>query len=102
MEQMEGNLFKQAEAIVRGDRGGYPEDVFTTIAKFWEAYLDIEIHPRDVAAMMILLKLARLNPNIDKYNPDCAVDIMGYTYFLDIYSTYLKKPPYEGNDDECL
>lgn len=102
MEQMEDNLFRQAEAIVRGSRGGYPEDVFTTIARFWGTYLGIEIHPRDVAAMMILLKLARLNPDIDKYNPDCAVDIMGYAYFLDSYSTYLKKPLSEGNDDECL
>lgn len=99
---MSQTLFRQAEAIVAGDRGGYPEDVFTTIAKFWGAYLGIEIHPRDVAAMMILLKLARLNPDINKYNPDCAVDIMGYAYFLDSYSTYLKKSISEGNDDECL
>ena len=102
MEQMEGNLFRQAEAIVAGDRGGYPEDVFTSIAKYWGTYLDIEIHPRDVAVMMILLKIARLHPDIDKYNPDNAVDIMGYAYFLDVYSTYLKRPLDEENDDECL
>lgn len=76
----------KAKAIVNGERGGYPEDVFALIAQYWTTYLGTKIRPRDVAVMMMLLKIARIHPDIDRWNPDNAVDIIGYAYFTDLYS----------------
>lgn len=60
----------------RGAAYGKPEDVFGRIAAYWSAHLDCLITGTDVAVMMTLLKLARLNPNAD--HADSWVDIAGY------------------------
>ena len=54
------------------------EDNFRTIADLWTAYLgfDLIITDRDVAAMMTLLKIARLKSNPD--NADNWIDACGY------------------------
>jgi len=55
---------------------GSPENSFKLIAKFWTEYLAWEIDAQDVAAMMILLKVARQitgNGKLDNW-----VDIAGY------------------------
>lgn len=61
---------------------GKPEDNFATIAELWELYLNaayvddcVTITSRDVAAMMILLKIARaaMSTKCDHW-----VDIAGY------------------------
>jgi hypothetical protein len=70
---------EQATACVMKDRQashGKPEDSFALIAKFWSAYLGIEIAPHQVAELMVLLKVARAKLN--KVNEDNRVDIAGY------------------------
>lgn len=61
---------------------GKPEDNFATIAELWNAYLeavcddpDIYLSSRDVAAMMVLLKVARVATS---EKADHWVDIAGY------------------------
>lgn len=55
---------------------GKPEDVFSTIAQMWSAYLNASVTETDVANMMILLKLARMKNNPTHF--DNYVDIAGY------------------------
>ena len=54
---------------------GSPEDTFSDIAELWTSYLHFPVSAKDVAHMMILLKIARAknNPKEDNY-----VDIAGY------------------------
>ena len=71
-----------------GDRDhiyGNPEDSFKTIADFWETYLktkcvsngtNINISAEDVAAMMVLFKIARIATG--SYCEDSWVDCAGY------------------------
>lgn len=61
---------------------GKPEDNFATIAELWNTYLeavcddpDIYLSSRDVAAMMVLLKVARVATS---EKADHWVDIAGY------------------------
>lgn len=66
---------------VNGDRDtqyGNPEDSFRMVARFWNAYLDTDnmIEPHDVAAMLGLLKLARIAGGQAK--DDNWVDLAGY------------------------
>lgn len=72
---------QEAEKIVCGDREntyGAPEDNFKLISEFWSSYLNGKPHlnQRDVANMMILLKVARAATGEFKY--DNYVDIAGY------------------------
>lgn len=70
---------EEALKIVTKDRQnayGTPEDNFNCIAGLWSAYLGHPITAKQVAILMILLKVARA-----KANPDYAdnyVDICGY------------------------
>ena len=83
-------ILDAAKACVCGERNedyGKPEDNFATIAEMWNSYLyalnshlysysrDI-IGPADVAAMMILLKVARGARN--KAHDDNWIDLAGY------------------------
>lgn len=60
---------------------GKPENNFETISELWATYLEavfgehLELNARDVAAMMILLKVARVATN---EKADHWVDIAGY------------------------
>lgn len=77
-----------AEKCVCGDREqdyGSPENNFYTIAKLWSAYLHAAIisggnvhllSPKDVAAMLALLKIARIGSGHAK--ADNWVDLAGY------------------------
>ena len=78
-------IIKQVEKCILNDRQntyGTPEDNFQTIANFWNEYLGIKddffkLSPKDVAIMMMLLKVARMksSPNhVDNY-----VDAAGYS-----------------------
>ena len=67
-----------AAELVCGQRHedyGTVEDSFQWIANLWSAYLDREIAPRDVAAMMALMKIARIKngPKGDNW-----IDLCGY------------------------
>lgn len=68
-----------AQRCVCGDREqdyGSPEDSFATIAALWTAYLGAEIDSKDVAAMLALLKIARIAAGHAK--EDNWVDLAGY------------------------
>lgn len=81
-------ILETARKCVCGDREqdyGSPENNFERIAKLWEAYVrgkcvssdaDVCFAPHDVAAMLILLKVARVASGNAK--DDNWVDIAGY------------------------
>jgi hypothetical protein len=77
-------LDQAAEAILsdRNEAYGPPEDNFRDTAELWSAYLrvskgvEIELTALDVANIMILLKMARLNTSPTKL--DHYVDMAGY------------------------
>lgn len=68
----------EALRCVCSDREAYgtPEDNFSRIARLWEDYLRHPIYPHDVAAMMALLKIARIASGAPKM--DNWVDLAGY------------------------
>lgn len=77
MTRME--LLETAAKIVTGHREeeyGSPEDNFRAIADLWSVYLDRQITPSDVAAMMILFKIGRLSTGAG--SADTWIDIAGY------------------------
>lgn len=68
-----------AAKCVCGDREedyGSPEENFGRIAEFWSIYLNMLIEPKDVAAMMALLKIARIASGNVK--ADSWIDLAGY------------------------
>jgi len=77
-------ILEQANAVVKGEREdtyGGPEDSFRLIAGLWAMYLSrggdtIRISSEDVAAMMALLKIARLSQAPDHL--DSWIDLAGY------------------------
>lgn len=82
-----GGILDEARRIISGDRDdqyGEPEDSFQRIADYWNAYLkhhrDLgwggELLAEDVALMMVLLKLARLEAA--PAHRDSWVDGAGY------------------------
>lgn len=73
-------ILQQAEQIVCSDREktyGKPENNFGTIAKYWKAYKGVKFSAHDVAMMMALLKIARIQNG--EYKPDNYIDLAGYT-----------------------
>ena len=72
-------IMKKADEVIHGIREqvyGDPEDNFTCISRLWSVYLGVPINAADVAAMMILLKVARIGSGqtlIDNW-----IDIAGY------------------------
>jgi len=86
-QNIRGQILAETEAIINGKRNhdyGDPLEDFTTTAAFWQTYLtrivarrgSIELLPHDVAAMMMLLKLARLTWTPDE--KDHWKDAIGY------------------------
>ena len=74
-------VLSEAERCVCGQREqdyGTPEDSFDMIGKLWTVYLDYstKIDAHDVAAMMALLKIARIAEN--PQHMDSWVDGCGY------------------------
>lgn len=81
-------ILKEALKCVNGEREqqyGSPEDSFMALAELWTVYLEhgcvedngaVLLHPEDVAAMMELLKIARICTG--KYKGDNWVDLAGY------------------------
>jgi hypothetical protein len=80
---MSENILQEAEAAVFGPRQdsyGHPRDNFAATAALWNAYLFQGVRrgpvtEEDVALMMVLLKVARLERG---YHRDSVVDIAGY------------------------
>jgi hypothetical protein len=85
LQTVRQQILHEAEKCVCTDRQsayGSPEDNFKTIAKFWQTYLsaqgkEVRIASKDVAGMMILLKVARIVGTQDKL--DNWIDIAGYS-----------------------
>ena len=73
-------ILTDAAVCVCSDRNlmyGEPEDNFDVIAAMWSAYLGMPVTGADVAAMMILFKVARI-ATAEKPSRDSYVDIAGY------------------------
>lgn len=76
------NILESAMKCVNGDRDeqyGKPEDSFSIISKFWTAYLNrtgVIIDKKDVAAMLALMKIARISTGVQK--TDNWIDLAGY------------------------
>ena len=72
-------ILDAAKRCVCGDREqdyGSQEKNFERIADFWQDYLGYPVTPRDVAAMLALLKIARIATGHDK--EDNWIDLAGY------------------------
>lgn len=72
-------VLEAALRCVCGDREqdyGSPENNFKKIAEFWSTYLGYKIEATDVAAMLGLLKIARIASGNAK--DDNWVDLAGY------------------------
>ena len=79
MKNLRAELLRHAEQLVNNDRNTTYDDPtvdFARIAAFWSAYLGLEVALHDVAALMALLKLARIQGNAGHY--DSWVDLAGY------------------------
>lgn len=83
MSNLGKNILKEAEEIINGPRResyGSADKSFQLIADLWSSYLDFPITKRDVANLMILLKVAR-DQNRPKH--DNQLDIIGYAALAD-------------------
>ncbi len=76
-------ILEAAKACVSGDREqdyGSPENNFHMIAELWTSYLynmnHVDLSAKDVAAMMALMKIARISSRHAKI--DNWVDLAGY------------------------
>lgn len=86
MNDKRGKILLEAFDIINGERQdqyGKPEDSFKLIAKYWSAYLGIDIFNYDVALMMTLFKIAREQ---HQHKPDSVIDAAGY---LGIYDSLI-------------
>ena len=83
------SILKEANTIIYGDREktyGHPSKNLQTIAVMWNAYIKAKpnqehLTAKDVAAMMVLLKTARLANNPE--HRDSLVDICGYAALIE-------------------
>lgn len=75
-------ILDTAKSMVCGQRErdyGSVEDNFWKIARYWNCYLDTlthDLNAKDVAIMMCLFKIARLDTG--KGTPDTWIDLAGY------------------------
>ncbi|WP_280273392.1 DUF6378 domain-containing protein [Nocardia wallacei] len=79
-EEQPGQLtvLEEAAALIDGDREtqyGNPAESFRRIAGLWSAYLGVPLDPRDVANLMVLMKVSRAKRG---FHRDSYVDICGY------------------------
>lgn len=73
------DILLEAKAIISTDRNvsyGEPERNFGRIAEMWSVYKGITFEAHDVAAMLALLKIARIAVSPDK--EDHWIDLAGY------------------------
>ena len=72
------DVLEEARDLIRGDRAesyGEARASFQRIADFWSTYKGVQFTPKDVASMMILLKISR---GVTSAKRDNWVDIIGY------------------------
>ena len=80
-DKKRGNVLLDALNVINGERQdqyGSPEDNFETIATYWTTYLNGRsyISGKDVAMMMTLLKVARIQTGTATW--DSFLDACGY------------------------
>ena len=84
------SVLEEAQTIVYGDREktyGHPAKNLKTIASMWSAYLNnmddgnFTVTAKDVAAMMMLVKVARFAN--DPSHRDNLVDVCGYAALIE-------------------
>lgn len=84
------SVLEEAQTIVYGDREktyGHPAKNLKTIASMWSAYLNnmddgnFSVTAKDVAAMMMLVKVARFAN--DPSHRDNLVDVCGYAALIE-------------------
>jgi len=84
------SVLEEAQTIVYGDREktyGHPAKNLKTIASMWSAYLNnmddgnFNVTAKDVAAMMMLVKVARFAN--DPSHRDNLVDVCGYAALIE-------------------
>jgi len=93
-------ILETAITIITKDRAavhGAPEDSFRRIADYWGVWLGRPISTTDVAAMMALMKMARIQGNPGHL--DSAVDLAGYIAILGELQGE-PEPPVTEVDDE--
>ena len=78
LECRQAALSEIRDCVCRDRNASYgdAEDNFAVIARLWSNYLDVDVSSVDVAALMILMKVARI-----KHNPqhrDSWIDAGGY------------------------
>jgi hypothetical protein len=76
-----GEVLKEAEKLMYGDRQddyGAPYENHRRIAVLWSSYLETEITPMQVAICMALVKIARLQENLEYSKDDTFVDLVAY------------------------
>ena len=82
---MEGEMMDRSEVLskaaelISGDRQatyGDAKEMHSYIGGMWSAYLGVQLSPVDVAAMMVLMKVARTKGT--RKHIDNWVDICGY------------------------
>lgn len=76
------DLLAEAAATIKERQANYdhPAKNFARIAKMWSAILDVEVTAKDVALMMIALKITREK---HAHDPDNSLDILGYKMCLE-------------------
>lgn len=79
-------VLQKAATLINEDRRseyGPPLQSFHKIAAMWGTYLGMPITAKDVAAMMVLLKVSRFRSS-DYKSADSLVDIAGYAALANI------------------
>lgn len=81
---MRGKVLLDAHALINGERRtqyGQPENSFPVIASLWNSYLfgkgatEVYLDDKDVALMMVLMKISR---ELNGYKDDNWTDMAGY------------------------
>jgi hypothetical protein len=81
------NILIEADKLINGDRRkdyGDPGEMFQKIADIFKLLSGIDMNKREVALMMVALKLSRMS-----YNPtkrDSYTDLAAYTHFAHMFS----------------
>ena len=79
------DILSEASEIVNNDRGrdyGHPADNDARIAQLWGPVLGIEVDPKLIPLLMILVKIAR---EVHYPKRDNRVDIAGYAQTLQMH-----------------
>lgn len=98
MEKELGDILLKARELINGERQseyGDPRESFELIARFWSVYLGHEVSGKDVAMMMVLLKMSR---EMSGHKPDNLLDMAGYVGLADALTQKAECVKHEENE----